>query len=187
MKKLLVLSMVFASFVSYGQEFMVTTEGLKDKSNIEKTFVVINVEGKTAKQLYDNAVLYVNTTYKNPSAVMRGNVNGEFLSFTTHSDFKVENGFSKAPFTMDYLTSLTFKDGKVKYEIQELDMLSVGTQPRVKLWWVGNALQFSIFNKSNEVKREGTKSYLEEYFNQGVSNVKTYLEGKSSTTKKDDF
>ena len=187
MKKLLVLTMVLVSFVSYGQEFSITPVGLKDKSNNEKTFVVINVEGKTAKQLYDNAILYVNTTYKNPSAVMRGNINGEFLSFTTHSEFKVENGFSKAPFTMDYLTSLTFKDGKVKYEIEELDMLSVGTQPRVKLWWVGNALQFSIFNKSNEVKREGTKAYLEEYFNYGITSVKTYLDGKSSVAKKDDF
>jgi hypothetical protein len=187
MKKLLVLTMVLVSFVSYGQEFIITTDGLKDKNSIEKTFVVINVEGKTAKQLYDNAILYVNTTYKNPSAVMRGNVNDEFLSFTTHTSTFYMDSYIKRNISVDYITSLTFKDGKVKYEIQELEMVCNETRPQISLHLSGGMLQYSIYNNSGKLKKEDTKKDLESHFNYNIIAIKKYLEGKSSATKKDDF
>jgi len=64
MKKLILLSLVAISTLSYSQKLTVTPSGLRDANDSEKTFVVINAEGKTSKQLYDNALKYINKTIK---------------------------------------------------------------------------------------------------------------------------
>jgi len=185
MKKILMVAIILIASVSaYSQKYVVTPTGLKDEVNTEKSFVVINTEGKTAKQLFDNAVKYVNVTYKNPNVVIKGKIDGEYLSFITHSEFYVENGFTKAPFDMNYLTELTFKDGKVKYEISELVMKN---SAGYELLFTGGGINFFIYNKSGEVKKVKTKEYLETYFNGAIPRVKDYLEEKTTLAKKDDF
>jgi hypothetical protein len=146
--------------------------------------VVITAEGKTAKQLFDNAVKYVNVTYKNPNVVIKGKIENEYLSFVTHSEFYVENGFAKAPFDMNYLTELTFKDGKVKYEITELVMKN---SAGYELTFTGGGINFFLYNKSGDLKKPKTKEYLESYFNGSIPRIKDYLENKGIVTKKDDF
>jgi hypothetical protein len=185
MKKIMMVAIILIASVSvYSQKYIVTPTGLKDESNIEKSFVVINVEGKTTKQLYDNAIKYVNVTYKNPNIVIKGKIDNEYLSFVTHSEFWVENGFAKAPFDMDYLTELTFKDGKVKYEITELVMKN---SAGYLLTFTGSGINFFIYNKNGDLKKPKTKDYLETYFNMAIPKIKDYFEDKGKVTKKDDF
>lgn len=185
MKKILVVAItLIASVSAFSQKFTVTPMGLKDETNSEKSFVVITSEGKTAKQLFDNAIKYVNVTYKNPNMVIKGKVENEYLSFITRSDFYVENGISKAPFEMTYLTEMTFKDGKVKYEITELLMKN---SAGYELTFTGGGINFFIFNKNGDLKKPKTKDYLENYFNLAIPKVKEFLEDKSMVAKKDDF
>jgi hypothetical protein len=185
MKKILMVAIILIASVSaYSQKYVVTPTGLKDEANIEKSFVVITAEGKTAKQLFDNAVKYVNVTYKNPNVVIKGKIENEYLSFVTHSEFYVENGFAKAPFDMNYLTELTFKDGKVKYEITELVMKN---SAGYELTFTGGGINFFLYNKSGDLKKPKTKEYLESYFNGSIPRIKDYLENKGIVTKKDDF
>jgi hypothetical protein len=185
MKKILMVAIILIASVSvYSQKYVVTPTGLKDEVNPEKSFVVISTEGKTAKQLFDNAVKYVNVTYKNPNAVIKGKIDNEYLSFVTHSDFYVQNGFTKIPFDMNYLTELTFKDGKIKYEISELVMKNSGGY---ELTFTGGGLNYFIYNKNGDLKKEKTKEYLELYFNTAIPRIKDYLEEKTTLAKKDDF
>jgi hypothetical protein len=187
MKKILMVAIILIASVStYSQKYIVTPTGLKDEANIEKSFVVITAEGKTAKQLFDNAVKYVNVTYKNPNIVIKGKIDGEYLSFVTSSDFYVGSGLSKNPFVMEYVTSMTFKDGKVKLEIIELEM-TFKRNPSFKLYFTGGGINYFIYNKSGELKKEDTKEYLEVYFNTEIKRIKDYLEEKTTLTKKDDF
>ena len=58
MKKLLLILM-FVPLVSYGQELTVTPDGIRDISNTEKTYVVINTPEKTAEQNYNKAKAYI--------------------------------------------------------------------------------------------------------------------------------
>jgi hypothetical protein len=185
MKKLLLFALaLIVSVSSFSQKYVVTPTGIKDETNPEKSFLVINVEGKTAKQLFDNALKYVNLTYKNPNMVIKGKIDNEYLSFVTHSDFYVENGLAKAPFGMDYLTELTFKDGKVKYEITELVMKNTAGY---ELTFIGSGVSFFIYNKSGDLKKPKTKDYLETYFNSELPRIKEFLEDKTVLTNKDDF
>jgi hypothetical protein len=59
--------------------------------------------------------------------------------------------------------------------------------PSFKLYFTGGGINYFIYNKSGELKREDTKEYLEVYFNTEIKRIKDYLDEKSTEAKKDDF
>lgn len=124
MKKLILFIFILTSSLSYGQKFVLTPNGLRDSTDIEKTYVVINAEGKTAKQLFDNAIKYINKTYKSPEDVIKGKIDGEYFNFITHEPqiFLFKFLGRNMPYSANYTTELNFKDGKVKYEIINLEI-----------------------------------------------------------------
>ena len=83
MRKIILLTMIAFCTLSYAQSLVVTPNGLRDSTDTEKTFVVINVEGKTAKELYDNAIKYINRNYKSPDDVIKGKIEGEINFYFT--------------------------------------------------------------------------------------------------------
>lgn len=86
MKKQQLFLLIFLLFnlVVFSQEYEVTPNGLKDKSNLENTFVVIDAPNKTTTELYQNAVKYINENYKNPEEVIKGKTENEYLRFETY-------------------------------------------------------------------------------------------------------
>ena len=86
-KKLKIPILIVALFInvlSYGQKFTLTPEGLKNSENTEQSYVVIQIEGKSAKQLFDNAKRYIIQTYKNPDLVQKGTIENEYIKFETY-------------------------------------------------------------------------------------------------------
>ena len=51
-KHLLLLSFLLMNFFGFSQEYEVTPNGLKDKSNVENTYVVIETPDKKTTELY---------------------------------------------------------------------------------------------------------------------------------------
>lgn len=172
--------MIAMSTMTYGQKLIVTTNGLRDSNDNEKTYVIINAEGKSAKQLYDNALKYVNKKYKSPDDVVKGKTDGEYLKFITHvSNFLVvKNSGAKITIDCDYTIELNFKDGKAKYEIIALDMYSQNGGYKV-LFSSGAFDGYPIYNKKGELKRPDTKTEIETYFNSQISSITDFLLGKS--------
>jgi hypothetical protein len=180
MKKLILLSLVAISTLSYSQKLTVTPSGLRDANDSEKTFVVINAEGKTSKQLYDNALKYINKNYKSPDDVIKGKTDGEYLKFITHvSNFLiVSNSGAKITIDADYTIELNFKDGKIKFEIIALDMYA--QNGGYKVIFSGGAFDgYPIYNKKGDLKRPDTKTEIETYFNSQINSITEFLLGKS--------
>jgi len=180
MKKIILLSLIAISTLSYSQKLSVTPNGLRDVNDNEKTFVVINAEGKTAKQLYDNALKYINKNYKSPDDVIKGKTDGEYLKFITHvSNFLVvNNSGAKIPIDADYTIELSFKDGKAKFEIIALDMYA--QTGGYKVLFTGGAFDgYPIYNKKGDLKRPDTKTEIETYFNSQINSITEFLLGKS--------
>lgn len=177
MKKLLFFLMIGICTLTYGQKLSVTPDGLKDADDPEKTFLVINVEGKTAQQLYDNALKYINKTYKDPEQVIKGKTEGEYLKFITHvPEFLfVKNSGMKVFFASNYTTELSFKDGKVKYEILNLEMYNPNNM--IPLYFVGGGLDWFIYNKKGDLKREEAKTQIEDYFKGEIYKLSEALKG----------
>jgi hypothetical protein len=120
--------LTLAIFVnSFGQKLIVTPGGLRDEKNTEKTFVILEADSLTAKQLYDNAKKFITENYKNPKEVIKGETESEYLRFDTFVPeiFKYKNGTgvasAKITIKATYTTELRFKDGKVRSSFVRYD------------------------------------------------------------------
>ena len=181
MKKLILFSLICLSATAYGQKLTVTPNGLKDANDTEKTFVVINADGKTAKELYDNAIKYINKNYKSPDEVIKGKVEGEYLKFITHvSNFlTVNNSGAKILIDANYTIELNFKEGKAKFEVIALDMYA--PNGGYKVIYTGGVFDgYPIYNKKGELKRADTKTEIETYFNGQINTIAESLQGKGN-------
>ena len=165
MIRILTLALIFQSVLTFAQ-ITLNPDGI---SYGEKDFIVIEVEGKSAKELYKNAVKYVNETYKNPNEVMRGNVEGEMMSFKTYADVNFKNMIN-IPGYMTYYTSLNFKDGKVKFEISDLNMKI--TQNSQSVLVSGSPMGgWVIYTKKGKLKQAEAKQQIESQFNKTLNDL----------------
>lgn len=175
LKLLSVMAFLMISLLTYGQKYVVTPNGLRDSSDIEKTYLVIICEGKTAKELYDNAIKYIQQNYKNPQEVIKGQIEAEYLSFDTYCSecISFKRGALNPRFNAHYRTELSFKDGKVKYEISNLEMESDGN----RLLFTGNFVSMGIYDQKGILKQEHGKIVIESYFNSQVLAIEIFLNG----------
>lgn len=184
MKNLFIALFGLFSFCASAQTFTVTPTGLKDSLNVEKNYVVLNIENKTAKELYDNMIKYINLNYKNPAEVIKGSVDSDFIKFDTYvSEFpKVTSMGAKMNMGTTYTTILTFQDNKIKYEVVDLIMKNKnGGNPVI---FSGSVMSgFAIYNKSGELKRNETKVDIEKYFNNNIKSIIDAANGQSKSKK----
>ena len=186
-KHLFLLSFLLLNFIGFSQEYEVTPSGLKDKSNVENAYLVIDTPDKTTAELYQNAIKYVNENYKNPKEVIKGKTENEYLRFETYVPqfTKVNNSGAKLYVSMKYTTELRFKDGKVRFEITSLSITADNGGRSVDFSgsiWKG----YPIYNQKNgKLRLPETKSEIENYFNTKVTEIKDFLLDKK--TKKDDW
>ncbi|OFY42380.1 MAG: hypothetical protein A2X18_10865 [Bacteroidetes bacterium GWF2_40_14] len=176
MKNLVLLSILLICTYSYGQKFSVSPNGLRDANNTEKSFIIIPVEGKTAKELYDQAIKYININYKSPDNVIKGKIEGEYLRFNTYAPhfIIIKNVLARAPFNAKFSTELSFKDGKIKYEIIDLEIYSEANYP---LYFTGSGISsFFIYNKEGILKREDAKTGVEDFFNALILSFSLFLQ-----------
>ena len=83
MKNTILLMALLCSMLVFSQALEVTPDGLKDKLNLENTYVVIETPDQKASDLYQNSLKFINEKYKNPAEVIKGNTENEYLSFET--------------------------------------------------------------------------------------------------------
>ena len=193
MKNLLLMFFCSLCLVSNAQELLLTPVGLRNAKDLDKTYVVINLEGKSAKELYNSAIKYINKTYKNPEAVIKGKVEGEFLKFNTRSESALTGKKNFVGFTLTYdltyTTELSFKDGKVKYEIISLQMpnhfnLNDDTDVLYLIKPSGGLLRtFGIWDENGNLLIEKTKNQMENYFNSELSVLVDVLNGSNEEEK----
>lgn len=172
MKKILVFVFVIMCIYTNAQTLVVTQNGLRDSSNIEKEYVVLNVENKTAKELYDNIMKYINLNYKNPKEVIKGSVEADFIKFDTYvSGFPLVKSMGVTmEMGTNYTTLLSFQDNKIKFEILDLVMKN-RNGPTVTIFSGSAFSGYAIFNKSGELKRDETKIDIENYFNNKIKSI----------------
>lgn len=191
MKKLLfsvlaILSIAFAN----AQEFEVTPDGLKEKTS-GKDFVVIEVQGKTASELYNNAIKYINIMYKNPKEVIKGDVKDEYIKWETFVSNigTIKNGFINVPADALITVQLSFKDGKAKYEVVNQNIYNSQNKGALgKVTFKGSKWSgFPIYDEKNSnLRQEQLKKDIENYYNSQIEKIKEYLIG-TSQSKNDDW
>jgi hypothetical protein len=179
--------LLFLPMVSFAQQYEVTQNGLRDKSNLENPHLVIETPDKTSSELYVNSLKYINEKYKNPDEVIKGKTENEYLRFETYVPqfTKVNNSGAKLDVSMKYTTELRFKDGKVRFEITSITITADNGGRPVEFSgsvWSG----YPIYNgKNGKLRLPETKTELEKYFDNKVAEIKDFMQGKS--TENDDW
>ena len=176
MKKLLFTLTLLFSISLFSQELTVTPDGLRDASNNDKSYVVINTPDKTAEQNYNNVLKYINKTYKNPKEVIKGDISFEYLKFDTFvSDFLfVKNGVTKVSNDAKFSIEISLRNDKVKFEVISLNIYN---KSGYEVLFSGRVLAgFPIYNKKKtKLRLPETKKDIEVYFNNTINNIKSYL------------
>lgn len=115
MKKLLfILLSISASVAAQETEFTFNNErGMTD-------FVVANVEGKTAPEIYKKAIEWIKITYKNPDKVILSTIENEYIRFEGSSDSFYSINIplmGKSYQQTKYQIEISIKDGRYKFDV----------------------------------------------------------------------
>lgn len=182
MKKYILLLFIAISTCFYAQNLTVTPNGLVNSSDNEKSYIVLDIDGKTSKQLYDKAISYINLYYKSPDDVIKGKIEGDFVKYITHAqNFLVVKRGGIINIHTDYTIQLNFKDNKVKFEIIELDMYATDTNnnPSFRVECSGSQMKcYPIYDKKGKLKMPDVKDNIEIYFNSQSRSLENYLNDK---------
>jgi len=123
MKKLLVLSMVLMSFVSYGQEEVVPDlKPYEDAKNMLFISKVIEIPGKTQKELQTQFKNWASTSFVNLREVMVSETDNQIvLNYITKTNTYFKILGAKNIYTMDWYVRLVaqFKDGKIRIQFYD--------------------------------------------------------------------
>ncbi len=178
MRTILITYLMVLAVAAFGQTYTVTPTGMVDSADPTKAYLVIEVEGRTAKQLYGKAVQFLNETCRSAKDAIKGQTEGEYLKFETFApDFiTYKNSGASVPIQASFTTELRFKDGKVRYEIISLEMYGMGGGRKYPLLFSGGLLEgYIVFRKNGKLFKEATKADLESYFNGRVAALAQYL------------
>ena len=191
MKRLLSV-LLFIPIIGFSQSFVLTPSGLRDAQDSNKSYVVIEVPNKTAKQLYEKSMNFLREYYKNPDKVIKSTIDSEMIRFEGYQgnlstiDFGVLVKY-KFPLNSSYSIELKFKDGKIKYEILQMGLtipLQNGDHPFGLVQPKGTWNSDNVWNRKGELAHPQTKSDIENSFNARVLGLKEYL---TNEKKKDSW
>lgn len=186
MKHLLFL-LLFSSCCLFSQtnvKFEFTEDGLKD-------YVVTEVPGKSRAQIYTKTLEWINKTFNTPDKVIKGTVIDDYVRFQGIGD-KIDCvavlGLKQCN-DLRYMTEISIKDGKYKFDIIEVETWKEASKFQVGGWHKrGFAPISKMKNKKGEIrslwKYDGE---ILDYFNNLNTDLQNYILGNSAKAGKDDW
>lgn len=182
MKKFLFLLFALISMNGYAQ-FVLTTEGfINDGTN--KNFFVYNFDGRSANDLYTQAMIAVTSLYHSSNTVAN-KVEGEIININGSGTIQVKR-LMTFDYTMDYNLIIKFKDGRIRFDapiISEIYTYNGYGQKNVIALKGSNIKDLGtsvhIFNKNGKLKEPKIKSDIETYFNRMISEIISSIESNA--------
>jgi len=176
MKNLLTALICLASINSLAQRFTVTPQGLKDSKDTSNTYLMIQSPNAGAKQLYDEALKYINENIPDPQKAITEQIDSTSIRFDVYVPELLiyNNSGAKIGIEAFYTTDLRFFDGRFRYEIINLQMKGQGT--KYKLLFQGGFLEaYIVYNRKGKLFKTQTKWDIEDYFNNQVDKLASYI------------
>jgi uncharacterized protein YdgA (DUF945 family) len=178
MRKTLLLIAVFVSSFGFGQKYVITTDGLKDAENTDRTFLVVKFPGKTNKELYDRMVKYAEKNFKAPVTVIKDQVVNESVTLSTNLEsfifikYMGANTFYNVKFT----TEISFKEGRIKYEVKDFE----AGNARLKIPWIATkeSQGYGFYDQTKVLKMDSEKKKIEDYFENQIISLTEFLNKK---------
>lgn len=188
MKKIKLLFLLLITLNSYSQqseEFKFTKDGLTD-------FIVNKVENKSKNDLFKKTIEWINTTYKNPSEVIKGQIKNEYIRFEGSSNSLICINIlgGKNCKSSKYQVEVSFKDGRYKFEIIEISAYWESSQYSSGGWQNIELKNPKRYYRKNGKIRSTFKHYpklIPLYFNALNLSLKNFMSSEKIPSKKDDW
>ena len=148
MKKIVML-LLFVNGYMNAQETEFTFDNTKGMTD----FIVVNVEGKSAPEIYKKVIEWIKITYKNPDKVILSTIDNEYVRFEGSSGALYSINIplmGKSYQETKYQIEISIKDGRYKFDIIGMENYLAPSQYS-RGGWSENVL----FNKNLD------KEYLE--------------------------
>ena len=191
MKKLQLL-FLFLTGVINAQDTEFTIDNTKGMTD----FVVSNIEGKTAPEIYKKVIEWIKVTYKNPDKVILSTIENEYVRFEGSSSAVYPVNvplMGKSYQDSKYQIEISIKDGKYKFDLIGMENY-ISPSQYSRGGWTPN----SLFNGNADkefldryvYKKDGTLRSYYKYINDVPVYFndlnKSLIESISTTIKKND-
>jgi uncharacterized protein YdgA (DUF945 family) len=177
MKKILLSFAVFISSLSFGQKYVLTTDGLKDAENTDRTFLVIKIPG-SSKELYDRMLKYAEKNFKAPVTVIKEQTDNESVILKTNLESFISIKYMGANtfYNVKFTTEITFKDGRIKYEVKDFE----AGNTRLKIPYIATkeSQWYGFYDQNKVLKMDAEKQKIEDYFETQIKSIIEFLSKK---------
>lgn len=187
MKTIILSAMLFLSGLSFGQsptKFELIDSGMT-------SFVVTEVDNKSASEIFSKTIDWINKTYKTPKDVIEGNVKDNYIRFQgvkkQLSCFLLLG--NKMCQDSKYSIEINIKDGKYKFTVIEL-LAFTGLSKDYPTGWRTDKISTKEEreNKKGEIKaRYQYEIEIPEHFNYLNEDLKKYIESGEKLDEKSDW
>jgi|GEM_PF-2089050 len=188
MRKLICLMTVVCFSLLANAQFVATKDGIK--ANDDLNFYVVEIEGKTAKELYENVESYIIANFKNPDVVLNKqegkmiNIHGVFPEA-----FPCKKWAGVKYADIDLNLVVYFKDAKIRFDAPVINsmvcrsLVSTSGKPYTYFFYKkfnGASVtgDFSLFKKNGDVKNELAVNGLNEFLNNLIKEIADYAKGE---------
>lgn len=185
MKKIVLALLI--GFCGFAQEteFKFSKEGFTD-------YVVTEVSGKTQSELYKKAIDWVAVTYKNPKEVIKAQIENDYIRIQGATSTMVVFSImgSKSYYDARYQVEISFKDGKYKFDLIEIEYYTPASKYGAGGWsyLVLSPLDY-MYNKKGELK--GNFKLIPDnvinHFNALNKDLESFLKSDTIPSKKSDW
>lgn len=189
MKKVLLLAVMAIISVTglFAQSFVATPDGLRDSLNLDKEYLVIPFESKSASVLYNLTNKFCQKSYVSPKNALKSDIKDEYIKISTFNDrfILLQKGLVGESYygKVNYSANFSFKDGKVKFEITEVKM-TIWDSSYELYYRSPGGLTWHIF-KSNGKPKGNLPEQYQNYFNRYVSDYIAFI--NNSEKEKDNW
>ena len=136
------------------------------EASLQNNYVVLESIG-TAADNYQKAISWVNTTFKNPDEVLKGQIENKYVRINGYASNMTAVNSMGMIYARDIKYSITIyvKDNKIKFEIGSLEELLEGTTTGTTGWYKFTGIP--AYRKNGKVKKTIIPyvNKFENYFN----------------------
>jgi hypothetical protein len=184
MKKILLITVMLFAFQINAQQnyFTLTINGFENTYNLSQNYIVINFNGKTKQELYNDFLTELTITYVSSKDVISKSENNAIsINALSLNAIKYKIGKNVSYFDLNYNLSFQFKDNKVRINLPAIVYMTRGANNLLISGSNGFLTNSKFIYKKGKLKVPSAKASLEKYFNGLINEIITSVKNKSNS------
>lgn len=181
MKRLFFITILLIIFFSLEAQFSFTKDGLKDRNDLTKTYVVLNFDSISKQELYTKGLVFVANYFVDPKSVV-SKVDNEAITINgIYNKIPLGKDKNKTPYDeleMNYTMNLNFKDNKVRVSVSINKLYTSYNDLLKKRLELVERGYGKIFDKDGNPHHLYTIESIENYFNLILEGLQSTIIGK---------